>query len=173
MTTKQPVKTGGSNLRQQLLNTFMIDHESEVDSRRYKGKFVSKKLTIRDIAALGVRKSQLNGGMHHDAGHPGYGVDEQTDEFNNMIAHLELSIVEAPDWWNLDEITDVTLLGYVYKEVVTFENTFLGRGGNTQADGGSASGDSEGSGQEDTSPTKSDGNTPTVVGKEVSNTLEP
>ena len=121
------VSTGGSASKQRVLNNFSIDFLSEVDGIRYSGKFVSKKLSIRDIAALGVRKAQLNGGMHYDYAHPGHGVDEQTDEFNNMIAHLEISLLEAPTWWDLDAITDISLIGSVYKEVVVFENTFLGR----------------------------------------------
>jgi hypothetical protein len=107
-----------------------------MDDRLYKGKFVSKKLSIRDLAVLGVRKAQLNGGMHHDQENPGHGVDVQTDEFNNMVAHLELSILEAPKWWNLDEITDIDLVAKVYREVIEFENKFLGRIARADSDGG-------------------------------------
>jgi hypothetical protein len=117
-----------TNARQKLLSTFSIDHDSKMDGRRYIGQFTTKKLTIRDMAALGVRKAQLNGGLHYDAGNPGHGVDEQTDEFNSMIAHLELSLVQKPEWWKLDDITDIELVGLIYKEVLSFENTFLGRG---------------------------------------------
>lgn len=168
------VRTGGSNLRQKRLNTFQVEFDSEVDGRKYEGKFVSRKLSIRDIAALGVRKSQLNGGMHHDAENPGYGVDEQTDEFNNMVAHLEIAIVEAPDWWDLNEITDVSLLATVYKEVIEFENKFLGRGsGDDSEPGNDDGGVSSGSGPENPSGTGSSGNAPKVVEQEVQSALEP
>ena len=140
----------------------------------YSGKFVSKKLSIRDIAALGVRKAQLNGGMHHDYNSPGHGVDEQTDEFNNMVAHLELAIVEAPDWWDLDEITDVAILGIVYKEVISFENTFLGRGSRDPADTGNEHGGTgEGSGSTDSPGTGDDRDPSALVVEEVLDPLEP
>lgn len=165
--------TGGSNLRQKRLNPFSIDYESPVDERQYKGKFISKKLSIRDLAALGVRKVQLNGGMHHDRDNPGHGVAEETDEFNNMIAHLELSILEAPKWWNLDEITDLELIARVYREVIAFENKFLGRrrGGNSGGDDSDGSGSSGGEGD----PSESDdaGGDAEVVDEEVLTALEP
>ena len=171
MTTRnRPISTGGSSSKQRLLNDFVIDIYSEADGRRYKGKFTSKKLSIRDIAALGVRKSQLNGGMHHDIAHPGHGVDEQTDEFNNMIAHLEISIKEAPKWWDLDEITDVSLIGSIYKEVIVFENTFLGRirSGEDDDDGSGEGGSSSGEGE-----SGSGSATSAVVDEEVSTALQP
>ena len=115
----------GSKYRQKMLHTFTVDFDSEVDDRTYKGSFTTKKMSILDLASLGVRKSQLNGAMHHDENNPGTGVDSNTDEFNNMVAHLELSLIEKPDWWKLDEISDINLIIKVYEEVLEFENTFL------------------------------------------------
>ena len=166
--------TGGSNLRQKRLNPFTINYDSEIDERSYKGKFVSKKLSIRDLAALGVRKVQLLGGMHHDREHPGHGVTEETDEFNNMIAHLELSIMEAPKWWDLDEITDLELLVTVYREVIAFENKFLGRrGGEDTDDGDDSDGGGSSGGEGDPSESDDVGGDPEVVDEEVQPSLEP
>jgi hypothetical protein len=41
-----------------------------------------------------------------------------------MIAHLEQSLVRKPNWWNLDEISEVDLLIEVFKQVAAFENSF-------------------------------------------------
>lgn len=166
--------TGGTSLRQKRSNPFSIDYKSEVDDRVYKGKFVSKKLSIRDLAALGVRKAQLNGGMHYDLANPGQGVDVYTDDFNNMIAHLELSIVDAPNWWDLDEITDVDLISVVYKEVVKFENKFLGRGTRDESVvGGESNGSSEAGGSGDTSGSRGDRDSDEMVDEQVQSALEP
>lgn len=165
--------TGGSSLRQKRHNPFTIDHDSTADDRRYKGKFVSKKLSIRDLAALGVRKAQLNGGMHHDRENPGHGVDEQTDEFNNMIAHLELSILEAPKWWILDEISDLELMSAVYREVIAFENKFLGRRRRVDSDGDDSDGSGSSGGEGDPSESDNAGSDPEVVDEEVYTALEP
>lgn len=165
---------GGSNLRQKRVHPFSIDYKSAVDDRNYRGKFICKKLAIRDLASLGVRKSQLNGGMYHDAANPGYGVDEQTDEFNNMVAHLDLAIVESPEWWDLDEVTDVGLLAVVYREVIAFENKFLGRGGGEDSgSSGDAGGSSEGGSSADASEAGSPGDVAEVVDSEVQSALEP
>lgn len=155
--------------RQELTKTFSVDYNSEQDGTRYKGSFTIKKLSIRDLAALGVRKAQLNGGMHFNDSNPGRGVDEQTDDFNNMIAHLELSIKDAPAWWNLDQITDVELLGVVFKEVIGFEQSFLSRKSARKKSGLDGEGNSESPVQE----AYAAGGPSKVVGEEVQTALEP
>ena len=114
---------------------------------------------------------QLNGGMHFDAATPGQGIDEGTDELNTMIAHLSLAVTEAPEWWNLDDLTDLSVLTSVYKEVISFENSFLGRGKAPQGagSGGSSQEDSkEAQGEADASGTPQQ-----VVGGQVQASLEP
>lgn len=155
--------------RQNLTHTFSVDYNSEQDEMRYKGAFTIKKLGIRDLAALGVRKAQLNGGMYYNEATPGRGVDEQTDDFNNMLAHLELSIKDSPEWWNLDQITDVELLGIVFKEVIEFEQSFLGRKASRKKSGR----DGEGSGKANVQEADSTGGPRKVVGEEVQASLEP
>lgn len=174
MADKKTKSTGGSNLRQKRHNPFKIEYQSEIDDRLYKGKFVSKKLSIRDLAALGVRKAQLNGGMYHDRENPGHGVDEQTDEFNNMVAHLELSILEAPKWWDLDDVTDIDIVARVYREVISFENKFLGRRRGAASDeGDDPDGGGETGGSENSSEAGDVGDSDEVVDEEVQSPLEP
>lgn len=155
--------------RQELTKTFSVDYTSEQDRMRYKGSFTIKKLGIRDLAALGVRKAQLNGGMYYNEATPGRGVDEQTDDFNNMLAHFELSIKDAPEWWDLAQITDVELLGVVFREVIDFENSFLARKSSRKKPGG----DGDGSGKADVQEADSAGGPRKVVGEEVQAALEP
>jgi hypothetical protein len=152
-----------------LVKTFSIDYVSDVDDIRYQGNFTIKKLNIRDLAAVGVRKAQLNGGMYYDSENPGRGVDEQTDTFNNMVAHLELAVKTAPVWWDLNKITDMQLVGKIFKEVIDFENTFLRR----SAERALADGSSTGSSSEAVSATNSQASRREVVGSEVSAALEP
>lgn len=162
-----------TNARQKLLHTFSIDYASEIDDRRYTGKFTTKKLSIRDLAALGPRKAQLNGGYHHSPDNPGYGIDEQTDEFNSMIAHLELSLVDTPPWWDLDEISDMELIGKVYKEVILHENKFLRRRDAETADSEDTGRVSEGTSEKAENVADSSGGAGEVVVGEVSSSLEP
>lgn len=157
--------------RQELLNPFTIDYLGS-DGRRMKGNFVSKKLAIRDIAALSVRKIQLNGGMHHDSSTPGHGVDATTDNWNNMIATIEICLVETPQWWNLDELVDPELLALVYEKVVDFENTFLERL-RKKNQAGKRDSVREGRSAPDSSEADEEGSFGEMVGDEVSDALEP
>lgn len=104
---------------------FWISFRSKMDNQLYEGQFTTRKLSIRDVAAIGVRKAQLNGGYHYDENRPGLGIDEQTDWMNSMIAHLEISLIQAPIWFNLDEIMDAELLGAIFKHVMEFESSFF------------------------------------------------
>ena len=152
-----------------LLHTFNVDVPT--DRRRYTGTFTTKKLSISDLALIGVRKVQLNGGLHYDSANPGKGIDFATDELNSMLAHMGLAVTAAPDWWNMDELTDLSVILEVYKEVISFENTFLGSGQAPQGDG------SGGRGQTDSTKTEESANPagstqPVVVGQ-VQTSLEP
>lgn len=156
--------------RQLQTKTFSIDYNSDVDDDRYMGSFTTKKLSVADSAALGVRKAQLNGGMHHNPDKPGYGIDEETDQFNGMIAHLQICIVNAPKWWDLTKVSDVGLVSEVYKEVVLFENSFHNRK-RGETTNGSVGSESERSGS-NVSPSNDDGKPRAVVGSQVQDPFE-
>ncbi|NJL53732.1 hypothetical protein HC928_00405 [bacterium] len=127
-------------------------------------------MSIRDLAALGVRKAQLNGGMYYNDESPGRGVDESTDTFNSMIAHLEVAIKDAPPWWDLDKIADVDLVSKLYQEVLKFENSFLVRG----TAGNKGSGQSgEGNSTKNVAQADDAGGARQVVEQEVQAALEP
>ncbi len=108
------------NLRHQ----FMIEHTLP-DGTKLEDQFTCKKLAIKEIAAVSVRKTHLNGGFHHNPENPGQGIDADTDWTNQMIAHLEVCLIQKPMWFNLDNIYDADLLIKIYSEVAKFENTFI------------------------------------------------
>jgi hypothetical protein len=153
-----------------LLHTFSVDVLSS-NQQRYQGQFTTKKLSIRDLTTVGVRKVQLNGGMHWSPTAPGQGIDEGTDDLNSMIAHLEVALTSYPRWWNLDEITDMSVLGSVYREVISFENSFRGRGQTAEGEGPGGSGQADSaSAQGEANPA---GSNQQVVGEQVQASLEP
>jgi hypothetical protein len=126
-----------------------------------------------DLATLGVRKAQLNGGMHHDASNPGRGIDTFTDNLNQMVAQLELAIVKHPQWWDLADIVDLQLLSKVFEEVISFENSFLERARSRALGAEQAGGDGSAGGSEDSYGSDDSGGSSAVVGKEVHSALEP
>lgn len=162
-------KNSGFKLDQSKTHTFSIDFASTVDNKRYEGQFTCKRLSIRDVSALGVRKAQLNGGMYFDPRSAGRGVDEATDTFNNMIAHLEVALIKVPTWWDLDSISDMNLIGTVFQEVLKHEESLFRAPGQTTNTHGSGE---VGSGTQGTQ-TNSPGVTRSLVEQEVSAALKP
>ena len=108
---------------------FDLDYTSEEDDEKYAGRFTTKRLSIKDRGQIGVRKSQLMGGMYcvkSNEGVPtGQGVDEDTDYLNAMIAHLDVCLIQKPAWFDLDDIADIGVVQAVYKEVMDFEMSFF------------------------------------------------
>jgi hypothetical protein len=153
---------------------FTIRHTLE-DGEVLEGQFTTKRLSIKDRGRIGVRKSQLAGGMYcvrDEEGRPtGQGIDEHTDWLNSMIAHLEVCLEQKPQWWNLDELADIELVQSVYQEVMDFELSFF-RGAD-RGEGGREPGQ-VGAGGSGSQPAQTDaGNKPTpVVGKEVQAALD-
>ena len=153
----------------QLQQQFYIEIVSKLDGQTYSGQFTVRKLAIKDIAQIGVRKTQLNGGFHHDEDNPGTGIAVETDWINQMLAYMEIAVVQAPMWFNLNTIYDADILVSVFRKATEFENNFFrpirdqnGSPGSRQDD---SSRESEKSGTV--------GLVAPVVGGEVSAALEP
>ena len=155
-------------------NTFMLVYKTD-DGQTLEGQFTSKRLSIRDRAQIGVRKSQLTGGMYcvrdDDGNATGQGLDEDADYLNTMLAHLEIALAQKPSWFDLDDVYDLGLVREVYEKVVNFELTFF-----QPKDGEGVPGGSGPVREGDGSPEHSgsvDGHHPApVVDKEVSASLD-
>jgi hypothetical protein len=163
-----PVAEGATAVPTSKVHGFFIKHTSSLTGRYYEGQFSCRKLSIKDFGRINVRKVQLNGGYYFDEERPGCGIDEQTDTIHNMIAHLEIALIQWPAWWDLEVEDDPTVLKVIYDEVVTWENSFLSRR-DASRPGGGVSDDSSGKGPQSGSA----GHVEAVVGGEVSPALEP
>jgi hypothetical protein len=162
----------GTNPKNQ--KTFVLEYTCE-DGEVLEGQFTTKRLSVKDRSKVGVRKSQLSGGMYcvrnDDGDATGQGLDEDTDYMNSMIAHLEVALIQKPTWWDLDKLTDLGLVREVYEKVVNFEMTFF-RTNNSKANSGGVG--SVGAGNSSPEPQgDGTGNRPTeVVGQEVQAALD-
>lgn len=156
------------------LHTFTIDYTSD-EGERFQGTFSTKRLSVTDRAKIGVRRSQLSGGMvcvRNEEGEPtGQGIDEDTDLMNQMFAHCEVSIVQKPLWWNLDEIVDMGLVREVYSKVVEFEMKFF-RSADQTVPGDGPGGSSQEDGSAQPSQGGPGGSLKKVVGEEVQASLD-
>ncbi len=154
--------------------TFQINHKLDT-GETVEGQFTTKRLSIKDRSLIGVKKSQLNGGMYcvrDDNDMPtGQGLDDGTDWLNSMLAHLEVSLVQKPSWWDLNEIADISLIHKVYGEVMDFETSFF-RNSDGEKDKGEPGQVGEGASSPQPARTES-GNTPTpVVDEKVLSALD-
>ncbi len=149
----------------------------DVTGEILEGTFTVKRLSVRDRSQIGMRKSQLSGGMYcvrNDDGEPtGQGLDEDTEYLNGMIAHLEVSLIQKPSWFNLAEIADLGLVREVYEKVWEFETSFFRIG---QETGSPEASSTERVGGEDSGtehPVGRPGNGPTpVVDEQVQASLD-
>jgi hypothetical protein len=104
-----------------LRKEFEIDFFSKIAKKRYKGRFTTKKLSIMDLTRVSVRQLNMNGGYHYDSDKPGTGLTHEMSVTSNIIAHLEIALIQTPDWWNLEILNDYDLLSEVYGHVANFE----------------------------------------------------
>lgn len=157
--------------RQEMTKVINFSYHSEEENKTYTGTFICKRLSIRDKVNIRVRKSELSKGLYYDPDNPGVGLDEFTDSFNSMLAYLEFSIIEAPDWWNLDALEDLELVYSLFQEVSSFQDQFRGR--KNAAGGANPNRVSSGNSQEEATRTNRPGDVGEVVVQEVSSSLEP
>ena len=152
---------------QKRTHVFSISYNSDVDDCVYAGTFRCRKLAVQDFVKLSALKSKYNGGMYYNAEKPGIGVDQTTDSFSHMLAHLELVLTDKPDWWNLESVGDIGVVTAVFEEVAKFENSFRKRQSND------ADGISEDDGDTAGEKSNASGKPRAVVGREVPSALEP
>jgi hypothetical protein len=95
--------------------TIFIEVKSELDGRVYNGNFTFRRLSIGQIAQMGVEVARLNGGLK---------VDENTDFLNTMLATFRFAVVSAPDWWKPEEMFDTNAVATVYNKYLEFESSF-------------------------------------------------
>ena len=152
-----------------LTKQFWVSFKSKLDGKLYEGQFTTKKMSVKDLGRVGVRKSQLNGGLYHDPKQPGVGVDEETNFLHMMMAQLEVSIIQAPMWYDLEKIIDTDLMLAIAQPMMEFEGSFFRSDGDKVAD--SRSGSNVGSAE--SKETGTDGRATPVVRGQVQPTLDP
>lgn len=161
------------------LNTFTIDFESEIEQKRFDGKFTARIASMMDKSKIAVRRSQLCGGMYcvrdEDAKPTGRGIDEESEIMAHMLAWLEVTLIQKPAWFKLegeDPIIDENLIMKVFEEVMKYENSFRGRNRPTTEGAGGSVQSSEGTSETESAQTTPRSVTPKVVDKEVSAALD-
>jgi hypothetical protein len=101
--------------------------------------------------------------MHYDDETPGYGVDAYTNGISLVISRLKTALVTTPEWWDLEEITDMELILEVHTKLIEYYDTFRPKSNETVS----------GSRQESGTVTDAGAKTPGMVGGKVLDALAP
>lgn len=102
-----------------------MDHEFEIEVRGnltrklFKGKFKCHILNLKERGQAGIRKAALNAGVEAV-------LPVEVRNLHYMVAWLEQSLTESPDWWresqNGLELMDYDVVDAVYQKVEKFED---------------------------------------------------
>jgi hypothetical protein len=98
--------------------TFTVDYTNPDDGNRLVGTFTMKRPTLGDLSQFGQLKARYNGGER---------VSRDIDWLNEMIALCQITITDAPDWWDPLNTYDEELLTIVYNHVRSFQDSFRKR----------------------------------------------
>lgn len=97
---------------------FRIRHEY-ADGKVLDGQFTNRILSVQEQIAVGVLRANLSGGVRYDL------LDPATVNLTEMVAQLQVSLIERPDWArDLLGLDDVDLIAKIYTEVAAHEATF-------------------------------------------------
>ncbi len=109
--------------RNQKEYTFSFRYKAPHSKKVYAGRFTNRVLSIAQRQMVGMLRARYAGGT------PFVELDIFTVELNAMLAHLEVSLTDRPDWAKkLTELHDWKLLQALWAEVALHEATFCGWG---------------------------------------------
>lgn len=85
----------------------------------WEGQFTTHVLAVKEHIQVGLIKARMAGGIPLDA------IDPFTSNLLEMMAHLAVSLDDAPDWYaNIEDIREQGVLEAVYTEVADHARRF-------------------------------------------------
>ncbi len=117
-----PVEEKAPPPRVDVMRNFTID--IVINHERFVGEFTNRVLSAGQRSMMGSAAAALAMGQPYES------LDPFTREWNEMLAHMNLSLLKRPDWFkDLAGIMYPELVDLVYGEVVKHERMFRGLGG--------------------------------------------
>lgn len=101
--------------------TWHFEHYSRIYGKTLEGQFTNQILTPRLELDVGCLRSRLVATSITHA------LDANSGLTAERMAHLEISLVERPNWFNPLDFEDKELLDLIYMEVASHEARFWGR----------------------------------------------
>ena len=110
-------------------HTFHINYTGD-DGVQYVGQFTSKKLSIMDQSRIAVKTSQLCGSLYcvrdNDGNPTGQGIPEEIELTNKMLATISVALIQKPEWFDFDKLSDNGLVIEIWKKIAEGESSFRG-----------------------------------------------
>lgn len=101
--------------------TYTFEKTVSVGGEKKKGTFKAKYLGVASRLRIGTIRAKLLDGA------PSQSVDTLTDDIAYMIAYLTVALIKIPNWWNYEEIDEISDLRDMYLEVYNFIQSFRGQ----------------------------------------------
>lgn len=105
------------NPQQEKEYSFDIELKSRWYNKVLKGRFVNRVLSVSQRRQVGVIKSRLLVGAQTF-------LDQDAEYIADAQAHLTVSLVAKPIWFDPQEFEDHQILGAIYQEAASHEATF-------------------------------------------------
>lgn len=99
---------------------FTVDWKHPRTGERLVGKFKNKILTVQDRISVGNLRALLTGHTPFEA------LDPETRYLTEIQAHLTLSLIVKPKWFDATEMKDPRVVYKVYERAQDHENFFRG-----------------------------------------------
>lgn len=109
--------------------TFNVNYHSKAEGKWYTGMFTAKRPTIMQSMQIEGIKSTILGGKYYDPRNPGCGVSPEMSAMAEMMAFLQVTVTQSPDWWEggVGDFSDPDLLYEIFyqaQEVDPFRERF-------------------------------------------------
>ena len=98
--------------------TYTFEKEISISCKKRKGTFIAKYLGVAARLRIGTIRAKLLDGA------PSQSVDTLTDDIAYMIAYLQVALTKTPNWWDIEQLDDISDLRDVYLEVYNFNQFF-------------------------------------------------
>lgn len=97
---------------------YTFQHTIHTADGAKEGTFTARIMSVMDRLALGSQRAKLLGGA------PLASIDGVTDDIAYMIAFLQVTLVDSPDWFDFDVMEDLSDLYDLFYEVKAFQDRF-------------------------------------------------
>lgn len=100
-----------------MTHEFHLNTKGEDTQLPFQGRFTYKRPTLGQRRQIKIHEDSLNNGSGT--------LDEETRALNMVLAWLQNTLIEYPDWWQGGfDMYDANVIFEIYEEIVKFEDEY-------------------------------------------------